>query len=121
MDSIKFPLRIFTKIKRELIMSDLYSAAEVLRVANEIVGKKGPVEIDSKIYSHNINIEECDKGNDLFILGENGNKITFEELIQLITKLDDLVEGLVDKTGRSYCFEGIEKVSGNKLVILWGS
>ena len=30
-------------------MSDLYSAAEILVVANEIVGKKGPFEIDSRI------------------------------------------------------------------------
>jgi len=102
-------------------MSDLYSAAEILVVASEIVGKKGPIEIDSRIYSHNINIEECDKGNDLYILGENGNEVTFKELIGLITKLDDLVDDLVDKTGRFYCFEGIEKVSGNKFFILWGS
>lgn len=102
-------------------MSDLYSAAEILVVASEIVGKKGPIEIDSRIYSHNINIEECDKGNDLFILGENGKKVTFEKLIELITKLDDLVDELVDETGRSYCFEGIEKVSGSKFIMLWGS
>lgn len=42
-------------------MSDLYSAADILLVANEIVGKKGPIEIDSRIYSHNINLKECDK------------------------------------------------------------
>ena len=98
-------------------MSDLYSAAEILVVANEIVGKKGPFEINSRIYSHNINM----KGNDSYILGENGNKVTFEELIELITKLNDLVDELVDETGRSYYFEGIEKVSGNKFVISWGS
>jgi len=102
-------------------MSDLYSAAEILVVANEIVGKKGPFEIDSRIYSHNINMKESDKGNDSYILGENGNKVTFEELIELITKLNDLVDELVDETGRSYYFEGIEKVSGNKFVISWGS
>ncbi len=102
-------------------MSDLYSATEILVIANEIIGKKGPIEIDSKIYSHNINMKECDKGNDLYILGGNGNKITFEELIELITKLNDLVDDLVDETGRSYCFEGIEKVSGNKFVMSWGS
>ena len=98
-------------------MSDLYSAAEILVVANEIVGKKGPFEIDSRIYSHNINMKEYDS----YILGENGNKVTFEELIELITKLNDLVDELVDETGRSYYFEGIEKVSGNKFVISWGS
>ena len=92
-------------------MSDLYYATEILVVTNEVVGKKGPIEIDSRIYRHNINIEECDKGNDLYILGENGNKVTFEELIKLITKLNDLVDELVDETGRSYCFEGIEKLS----------
>jgi hypothetical protein len=102
-------------------MSDLYSAKEILVVASEIVGKKGPIEIDSRIYSHNINIRECNKGNDLYILGENGNKVTFEEFIKLITKLNDLVDELVDETGRSYCFEGIEKVSGNNFIISWGS
>jgi len=102
-------------------MSDLYSAIEILVVASEIVGKKGPIEIDSRIYSHNINMEDLDKGNDSNTLGENGKKVTFEELIELITKLNDLIENLVDETGRSYCFEGIEKVSGNKFVMLWGS
>jgi hypothetical protein len=102
-------------------MSDLYSAIEILVVANEIVGKKGPIEIDSKIYSHNINMEESNKGNDLYILGENGNKVTFEELIKLITKLNDLVDELVDETGRSYYFESIEKFAGTKFIMLWGS
>ena len=37
-------------------MSDLYSAAEVLLVASELIGKKGPIEIDSRIYRHNINL-----------------------------------------------------------------
>jgi hypothetical protein len=102
-------------------MSDLYSAKEILVVASEIVGKKGPIEIDSRIYSHNINIRECDKGNDFYILGENGNKVTFEELIELITKLNDLVDELYTATGRSYCFEGIDKYSDDKFIISWGS
>jgi hypothetical protein len=102
-------------------MSDLYSAAEFLVVANEIVGKKGPIGIDSRIFSHNINMEECDKGNDSYILGENCNEVTFEELIELITKLNDLVDDLYSATGRSYCFEGIEKYSDNKFIISWGS
>ena len=102
-------------------MSDLYSAAEVLLVASELIGKKGPIEIDSRIYRHNINLEKSDKGNDLHILGENGNEVTFEELIELITKLNNLVDGLVEETGRTYCFEGIEKNTDNKFVMLWGS
>ena len=59
MDSIKFPLDIYfkTRIKHEW----LYSAAEVLLVASELIGKKGQIEIDSRIYSHNINMEESDK------------------------------------------------------------
>jgi len=102
-------------------MSDLYSAAEILVVASEVLGKKGPIEIDSRIYCHNINLKECDKGNDLYILGGNGNKITFEELIELITKLNDLVDDLEDETGRSYYFEGMEKVSDNIFSMSWGS
>jgi hypothetical protein len=54
-------------------------------------------------------------------LGENGNKVTFEELIKLITKLNDLVDELVDETGRSYYFESIEKFAGTKFIMLWGS
>jgi hypothetical protein len=99
----------------------LYSATEILVLANEIVGKKGPIEIDSRIYSHNINMEECDKGNDSYILGENCNEVTFEELIELITKLNYLVDDLIEQTGRSYYFEGIEKMSGNKFIMSWGS
>tara|TARA_R110002012_G_scaffold322063_1_gene554424 strand:+ start:14552 stop:14806 length:255 start_codon:yes stop_codon:yes gene_type:complete len=74
----------FNEIKGELLMSDLYSATEILVVASEIVGKKGPIEIDSRIYRHNINLEKSDKGNDLHILGEDGIEVTFEELIQLM-------------------------------------
>jgi len=102
-------------------MSDLYSATEILLVANEIVGKKGPIAIDSRIYRHNINMQECEKEDDLYILEENGNKVTFEELIELITKLNNLVDNLVDETGRSYLFEGIEKLSDNKFIMSWGS
>jgi hypothetical protein len=99
----------------------LYSATEILVLANEIVGKKSPIEIDSRIYSHNINMEECDKGNDSYILGENCTEVTFEELIELITKLNYLVDDLIEQTGRSYYFEGIEKMSGNKFIMSWGS
>ncbi|MFT5299040.1 MAG: hypothetical protein ACI9YH_005092, partial [Colwellia sp.] len=53
--------------------------------------------------------------------GKNGNDVTFEELIKLITKLNDLVDDLYSATGRSYCFEGIEKYSDNKFIISWGS
>lgn len=120
MDSIKFLLRVYLN-RSELNMSDLYAATEVLVVASEIVGKKGPIEIDSRIYSHNINLAKCDKENDYYILGKNGNDVTFEELIKLITKLNDLVDELYTATGRSYCFEGIEKYSDNKFIILWGS
>ena len=42
-------------------------------------------------------------------------------MILLITKLNGLVDDLEDETGRSYCFQGIEKVSGNKFIMLWGS
>ena len=66
-------------------------------------------------------MKECDKGNDLYILGENGSEVTFEELIKLITKLNDLVDELVNETGRSYYFESIEKSSDNKFIMSWGS
>ena len=102
-------------------MSDLYSATEILLVANKIVGKKGPFEINSRIYSHNINLKEYDKGNDSYILGESGKEVTFEKLIELITKLNELVDDLYSATGRSYYFEGIEKSSDNKFIMSWGS
>ncbi|MGB0936756.1 MAG: hypothetical protein ACPGTQ_04825 [Colwellia sp.] len=102
-------------------MSDLYSAAEILLVASELIGKKGPIEIDSRIYRHNMNLEKSNKGNDLHILGEGGIEVTFEELIELIIKLNDLVDELIEQTGRSYYFEGIERVSDNKFIMSWGS
>ena len=102
-------------------MSDLFSAIETLTVAKEIIGNNGPIEINSGIYSHNINMDDNEKGNDIYILGEDGSVITFEQLIKLLSQLDELADNLEDETGRTYGFGGIEKVADNKYELLWSS
>ena len=102
-------------------MSELYSAVEILTIANEIIGKNGPIEIDSGIYSHNNDMDENEKGSDIYILGKDGSVITFEQLIKLLGQLDELVNDLMDNTGRSYYFEGLEQTPDDKLVMSWGS
>ena len=101
-------------------MSDLSSTVEILAMAKAILGKNGPIEIDSSIYSHNFDMEEKEK-DDIHILGKNGCEITIEAIIDLLTLLSDLVDDLEDETGRTYRFEGIDKVSDTKYSFWWGS
>jgi len=54
----------------------------------------------------------------------SGTEVTFEEMIELITTLNDLVDDLIEKTGRSYYFEGFEgfeNISDSKFIMSWGT
>jgi len=102
-------------------MSDLFTAAKILEISKDIVGKKGPVGIDTGIYKHNLLFEDKDKKCDVYMLGEDGNEITIDQMVALFSMLDDLVDKLMSKTWRSYYFEGMVQLSDNEFYICWGS
>lgn len=65
-------------------MSDLFSAAEILAMAKDIVGNKGPIKFDMGIYSHNINMDDSEKGEDITVLGSEQENITLAELADFL-------------------------------------
>ncbi|WP_113905741.1 hypothetical protein [Aliidiomarina celeris] len=102
-------------------MSDLNVVSEVLSLAQELVGKQGPIELNTGIYDHNIFLEEDRSAEDIVVLGEDKSEITFAQLIELFEQLDSLVDDLSDETERSYFFEGITKNSATSYSFNWGS
>jgi hypothetical protein len=102
-------------------MSDLFAAAEILTMAKDIVGNNGPIKIDMGIYSHSIDMDDSEKGEDITVLGSEKENITLAELADFFLKLDALVNDLEDNTGRTYRCEGISKVSDKSFSIVWGS
>jgi len=57
-------------------MSDLHAPTLALQMATEIVGKTGPITIDTDIYAANIFIGEHEKKEDVITLGEADKVIT---------------------------------------------
>jgi hypothetical protein len=102
-------------------MSDLFAAAEILTMAKDIVGNNGPIKIDMGIYSHNITMDDSEKGEDITVLGSEKENITLVELADFFVKLDALVNDLEDDTGRTYGFDGIRKEEDKSFSIIWGS
>ncbi len=100
-------------------MSVLYPAYEILKLSSNIVGRSGPIKIDSGVYEHNLFLEEHEKLCDVRVLGEVGRKVTFDELINLLSELNNIIDNFND--GRSFCFEGIYKISDNHFAFEWGS
>jgi hypothetical protein len=103
-------------------MSDLNSAKDVLFLASHIIGNEGPIIIDSGVYAHNIMMPENEKGSDIYVLSEDGSKVTLTQLIELFDKLDNLVDELHCITERSYFFEGVSYRKAESVFYLnWGS
>ncbi len=66
-------------------------------------------------------MEEKDKKNDIVTLGDGHNEITFDDFINLYQELNELVNELIDNTGRSYFLDGVKKTSNDKFEMCWGS
>lgn len=102
-------------------MSDLYAATEVLNLAKEIVGKKGPIHIDTRVYAHNIFLKEDRSNEDSVVLGADQTEVTVAQLVDLFEQLNSLVDALSDETDRTYFFEGFTKHAADKFSLNWGS
>lgn len=102
-------------------MSDLATAADILQFASDIVGKTGPITLDTRVYAHNILLDEDRSSEDQIVLGEGGTAVTFATVIALFEQLNELVDELSDDSGRTYFFEGITKHSAAHFSLNWGS
>lgn len=100
-------------------MSEMYIVQEVIKLASVVVGKAGPIEIDTGIYSHNILLKESGKGDDIRILGEAGGEITLKELVKMFSELDSIIDGFND--ARTFSFSRISQISDKRFAFQWGS
>ena len=91
----------------------------------QIIGKPGPITIDTQIISHNFVEESWAKQNgvdEVFVVGEQGKEVTLEDVLRFFCALreDERLQEVLEN-GRTYFFEGVEMVGEKKLMFCWGS
>jgi hypothetical protein len=86
-------------------MSDLYSVIQVIEFASNVIGKKGPLEIDMGVYAHQVDMDEGDKLSDIYVLGNADTDITFDDILKMLNTINGLVEELGQD--RTYFLEDI--------------
>lgn len=84
----------------------------------DIMGKKGPIKVNTYIANHNFFLEEdldekeydklCDE--DVLIIGREGKAIGKTDVRKFLKELNDRKNMPIFNNDRSYYFEGVEKV-----------
>jgi hypothetical protein len=101
---------------------------EVLEFAAQVVGKRGPVYVDTSVAAHDVAGDTVDgddrKGDTIVINGTGaGGVITTRDVAQAFQRYKPYLEG--EEGGRSYFWEGLSKQApdrhGRHWCIGWGS
>lgn len=110
-------------------MSDIYAMAQkTVDLIETLCEKQGPLLINTKIYSRDIDSYSKDIKNfstkkDLLTIGKKGKTITLQDVRKLIDRIDKQMEFLSENGfSYSYFFEGITYDEKNLTYnLLWGS
>lgn len=111
---------------------DINNLFKVLELAKEIIGKTGPVILDTRIIRHNSNSRMRHDINidDIIEIGKEGKIIDLDDIMVAFKFIKTNSVFLINfKSDRSYIFEGFEKIynlfdKNDKLIsyyIQWGS
>jgi hypothetical protein len=96
---------------------------DILKFADQIIGKQSNVLIDTNIYKH-LGSPEQDHFNvnkDIHIITPKGEFITLQDIIDTFNKIEEQTN-YVDHISRSYYYEGLCYDKNNDIWrIQWGS
>ena len=96
----------------------------IIQWLEEIIGKHGPIYVDTKIMEHLL--EELDskkRTNDMITIKKKGGKIKIKDVrkaFEKINKNEVFTEALIE-SGRSYYLDNIKELCNYKYAIQWGS
>lgn len=106
-------------------MSDFKHLYQTIEFVNELLNKPGPIIINSGIYGYLYgDDDDLDATNDLIVVGTNGKKITFADIVGAFNHMKDQFDVVKDHGfgGRAYFFEGFKYNKREKSWdLLWGS
>ena len=114
-------------------MAYISSELELVRCVVDIVGRNGPVYVDTGIAKHNYMLgDKMEKQGkeaewlgilaaDIKPIGEEGRKITKKDIQNFLDVAEARGKMKIFDNGRSYFFEGMNKKSDDSYEFLWGS
>lgn len=115
-------------------MTNFDQAISFLELAQAVVGKEGPVALDTGILKHNSKYDDNPRygdntyrnrqnSKDIITIGKDGEIINHQDLIDAITEIcDKKIYQKQFESGRSYYFEGISSTKNDThFMFLWGS
>lgn len=131
-NSLIFAKKILESEKNEVMNSKLFKknifnmqSIDALKFADDMIGRKYTITMDSGIFRHNINDKLLDKTKDIYELyGDKDNKIEMDDIIDMFKKMQKQFDEMEKKRldNRSYYYEGIEYDMNRKMYkIYWGS
>lgn len=101
-------------------MAEFEQALDFVNMAKDLVGKNGPVVVDTGINEHSSYLLPPSKKykTDKYILKKNGGVITFGSIIRMLEHCSKHIAEYSDN--RTYFYEGLSEHKG-KYYINWGS
>ena len=107
-------------------MPDVDVIIEVIQDINMILGKQGPLHINTGVFDRgggDYEDDQFDTINDMVVIGENGNKITLDDIMQLFKIMEKQFDLLYeDGYHYGYFYEGISYDDDNDTYeVLWGT
>ena len=105
-------------------MSGFSEIYHFVSFCESVMGKTGPIVVDTRIIAHNREMteEEEEQEVDNVILGMPGAPIDFGDVRKFLSEIkgNEKFQECFD-SDRSYAFEGVDIVSDTKCEINWGS
>ena len=106
-------------------MNELTTSAELLLIADKIIGMKGPIMLDTGILAHSLDYDG-DLIDDIIPIGEQDQPITLKQFIKAfndIKKNNKFKQEM--NSGRTYAFAGIgisnDTSNGTRCYLSWDS
>jgi hypothetical protein len=100
----------------------LFPIVNTLKFAHHLVGKDGPVNLDTQICAH-YDFNGNGTLEDIVVIGKPGEKITLEDIMHAFNAINKskLYQSKFNSGKRSYSFEGFHESSADNYSIMWGS
>jgi hypothetical protein len=91
----------------------------VLSQLTNIIGKPGPILIDTSVYGHHIGTYKT-QTIDIVAIGSENEPVTIEQVLEMFKKLENAKVHTKDTYAGTYIFDGLAR-KNSMFKIMWGT
>lgn len=106
-------------------MNELTASVRILSIADQIIGMRGPIKLDTNILSHSLDYDG-DINDEIVLIGEQDQPVTLKQIIKAFNdiKINHKFKKEMN-SGRSYSFAGMgidtDTSNGTMCYLVWES